>query len=86
MEVNDKQDEAVISLDSSNLSNNPSELVDLLTKIEDEIRKSDQQIEQLRKKKVSCLPSYLFAEFFETNKKIIKLYFVLGKDNKILNA
>lgn len=51
-EVVDKQDEAVISLDSNNYSNNPSELVDLLMKIEDEIRKTDQQIQQLRKKQV----------------------------------
>lgn len=51
-ETNDKQDEAVINVDSYSCSNKPTELIDLLIKIEDEIRKTDQQIQQLKKKQV----------------------------------
>lgn len=63
MEINDKEDEAVINLDSNDFSNNPSELTDLLTKIDDEIRKADQQIQSLRKKQVMIFHIYAILSF-----------------------
>lgn len=52
MELSDKQDEAVINIDSNNFSNNPNELMELLGKVEEELRRADQQIHALKKKQV----------------------------------